>query len=86
MVLKEKSLAVVNYLKANGRVTVDELAEALGTTTKSVNGTITSLGCNGPHAKGLVDYEKVRPEGAEKDVKYVFLTDAGIAFEQGTEE
>lgn len=81
MTLKENSQAVVDYLKENGgRASVAELANALDKTEKSINGTITSLGCKGPHAKGLVDYEKVTVEGQEKPVKYVFLTEAGKNF------
>lgn len=71
---------VWNYLKANGKVTMDELCEALGTDAKHLNPVITTLGCKGERAKGLVDYEKVAVEGQEKPVKYVFLTDAGINF------
>lgn len=75
--LKETSQAVVDYLKENGRVSTVELANALGKTEKSINGTILALGCKGPHAKGFVDYEKVVVEGSEKPLKYVFLTEAG---------
>ena len=34
MKLTEKQTAVVDYLKANGRVTIDELCNALGTDAK----------------------------------------------------
>jgi hypothetical protein len=39
------------------------------------------MGCKGEKAKGLVDYEKVDVEGQEKPTKYVFLTEAGLAFD-----
>ena len=71
---------VWDYLKANGRVTMDELCEALGTDAKHLNPVITTMGCKGERAKGLVDYEKITVEGEEKPVKYVFLTEAGINF------
>lgn len=71
---------VWDYLKANGRVTMDELCEALGTDAKHLNPVITTMGCKGERAKGLVDYEKITVEGQEKPVKYVFLTEAGINF------
>lgn len=81
MKLTEKQTAVVDYLKANGRVTMDELCNALGSDAKHLNPVITGLGVKGERAKGLVDYEKIAVEGEEKPVKYVFLTDAGKDFE-----
>lgn len=86
MKLTEKQTAVFNYLKDNGRVTMDELCEALGTDAKHLNPVITTLGTKGPRAKGLVDYEKVTVEGVEKPVKYVFLTADGESFVPGAEE
>lgn len=79
--LTEKQSAVVDYLKTNGKVTMDELCNALGTDAKHLNPVITGLGTKGERAKGLVDYEKISVEGEEKPVKYVFLTDAGKDFE-----
>ena len=79
--LTEKQAAVVKYLKDNGRVTMTELCDALGTDAKHLNPVITGLGVKGEKAKGLVNYEKVEVVGEEKPVKYVFLTDAGVAFE-----
>ena len=80
MKLTEKQTAVVDYLKANGRVTMDELCNALNTDAKHLNPVITTLGVKGEKAKGLCDYEKVAVEGVEKPVKYVFLTEAGKTF------
>lgn len=80
MKLTENQTAVFNYLKENGKVTMDELCEALGKDAKHLNPVITTLGCKGERAKGLVDYEKVAVEGQEKPVKYVFLTEAGESF------
>ncbi len=80
MKLTEKQTAVFNYLKENGKVTMDKLCEALGSDAKHLNPVITTLGCKGERAKGLVDYEKVAVEGQEKPVKYVFLTEAGESF------
>ena len=79
--LTEKQTAVFTYLRDNGRVTMDELCSALDTDPKHLNPVITTLGCKGERAKGLVDYEKVEVEGAEKPVKYVFLTEAGLAYD-----
>lgn len=80
MKLTEKQTAVVNYLKTNGKVTMEELCTALNTDAKHLNPVITTLGVKGEKAKGLCDYEKVAVEGVEKPVKYVFLTEAGMAY------
>ena len=80
MKLTEKQTAVVNYLKTNGKVTMEELCTALDTDAKHLNPVITTLGVKGEKAKGLCDYEKVAVEGVEKPVKYVFLTEAGVAY------
>ena len=81
MKLTEKQTAVFNYLKENdGRVSMDELCTALNTDAKHLNPVITTLGCKGPRAKGIVDYEKIAIEGSDKTTKYVFLTDAGNSF------
>lgn len=86
MKLTEKQTAVFNYLKENGRVSMDELCEALGTDAKHLNPVITTLGCKGEKAKGLVDYEKVTVEGQEKPTKYVYLTVDGVAFVPSADE
>lgn len=87
MKLTENASLVFNYVKENGgRVSIDELAAALGKTARSINGTVTALGCKGPHAKGLVDREKVAVEGQEKPVTYVVLTEAGKTFVPGEDE
>lgn len=85
MTLKPNSQAIFDYVKENGRVTVEELCNALGREPKSINGSVTALGCKGK-GKGLVDYEKVAVEGQEKPVKYVFLTEAGKNFVPSVDE
>ena len=81
MKLTARQNEVFEYLKANGgRVSMDELCSALGTDAKHLNPVVTTLGVKGERAKGLVDYEKVEMEGADKPVKYVFLTEAGKNF------
>jgi hypothetical protein len=81
MKLTERQNEVYNYIKANGgRVSMDELCAALGSDAKHLNPVVTTLGVKGERAKGLVDYEKVDVEGADKPVKYVFLTEAGKTF------
>lgn len=74
--LTEKSAEVLNYAKANGKVSVSELSEALGRASRSVNANITDL-----TKKGLAMRVKENVEGEDKPVTYVVLTDEGAAFE-----
>ena len=68
-----KSLEVFNYVKENGKVSVQELADALREgKTRSVNANITDLA-----KKGLVAREKENVEGQDKPVTYVVVTDLG---------
>ena len=74
--ITEKSAEVFNYVKANGgRISIEELAQATGRTTRSVGANVTDLS-----KKGLAVREKVEVEGQEKPVTYVCLTDAGKDF------
>ena len=77
--LTEKSLEVFNYVKDNGgRVSIEELANGLNRTPRSVNANVTDL-CS--EKKGLAMREKVTPEGEDaKPITYVVLTEAGQAF------
>lgn len=76
MKLTEKSTEVLDYVKANGgKVSIPELAEALGRTARSVGANVTDL-----TKKKLAEREKVEVEGADKPVTYVVLTDAGMNF------
>lgn len=70
MKLTEKSSEVFNYVKENGgKVSVDELVEALGRTARSINANVTDL-----TKKGLAVREKVAAKSDdEKDVTYVVL-------------
>ena len=70
------SNAVFNYVKENGgRVSIGELAEALGRSERSVGANVTDL-----TKKGLVIRDKVDVEGQEKPVTFVQITDDGMAF------
>jgi predicted transcriptional regulator len=82
MKLTEKSLNVFNYVKENGgRVSVEEISNALGLATRSINANVTDL-CK----KNLVVRDKVAGEGEDaKDITYVCLTDEGSAFVPGTD-
>jgi predicted transcriptional regulator len=77
MKLTEKSSEVFNYVKENnGRVSIPELAAALGRTEKSVGANVTDL-----QKKELAVREKVKGEGEDaKDITYVCLTEAGKTF------
>lgn len=82
MKLTEKSLNVFNYVKENGgRVSVEEISNALGLATRSINANVTDL-CK----KGLAIRDKVAGEGEDaKDITYVCLTDEGAAFVPATD-
>ena len=87
MAMKENSVKVLNYLKQiNGQdVTAADVAEALGLEKRSVDGIFTSaiqrkgLGIRTPAEIELAD-------GTHKQVKFLSLTDAGMAFDPTAEE
>lgn len=80
--MTEKEIAVFNYVKSNGgRVSIDEIAEALERSPRSIGPNINAFVSN-----DLAVREKVEVEGAEKPVTYVVLTDAGMNFVPATEE
>ena len=88
MAMKENSKKVLNYLKeVNGeQVTAADVAEALGLENLSVDGIFTSaiqrkgLGVRTPAEIELED-------GTHKQVKFLVLTPAGMAFDpDATEE
>ena len=79
MKLTEKSTEVFNYVKnAGGHVSVDEICNAIGRTSRSIGANVTDL-----QKKGLVEREKIEVEGAEKPVVYVNLTESGKDFVPG---
>lgn len=85
--MKENSVKVLNYLKQiNGQnVTAADVADALGLEKRSVDGIFTSaiqrkgLGIRTPAEVELAD-------GTHKQVKFLSLTDAGMAFDPTAEE
>ena len=82
MAVSENSIKVINYLKeVNGtNVTAADVAEALGLEKRSVDGIFTSaiqrkgLGVRTPAEIELED-------GTHKQVKFLSLTAAGLAFD-----
>ena len=82
MKLTEKSNEVLNYVKTNGgKVSITELADALGRSERSVGANVTDL-----TKKERAAREKVEVEGLDKPVTYVVLTDAGMNFVPSDEE
>ena len=87
MAMKENSKKVLNYLKSiNGAdVTAADVAEALGLEKRSVDGIFTSaiqrkgLGVRTPAELQLED-------GTHKQVKFLSLTPAGMAFDPDAED
>lgn len=88
MAMKENSKKVLEYLKSvNGQdVTAADVAEALGLEKRSVDGIFTSaiqrkqLGVRTPAEIELAD-------GTHKQVKFLSLTEAGMAYDpDATEE
>ena len=79
MKLTTMSSEVFNYIKnAGDHVSIDEICNAVGRTSRSVGANVTDL-----QKKGLVEREKVEVEGAEKPVVYVNLTENGKNFVPG---
>ena len=71
--LTEKSMEVFEYVKnAGGKVSIPELAEALGRSERSIGANVTDLA-----KKEIAVRDKVTVEGAEKPVTYVVLTEEG---------
>ena len=76
-VFSDNAQIVLNFLKSNPTVdmTAAEIAEAVGLTSRTVNGVVTGLSSRRKPA--LAYREAVELEG--KTVKYVRLTDEGMA-------
>ena len=87
MAMKENSKRILNYLKEvkGTNVTAADVAEALGIEKRSVDGSFTSaiqrkgLGVRTPAEIELED-------GTHKQVKFLSLTAAGLAFDPDAEE
>lgn len=77
--LSENAQAVIRHLQANpgAQFTADDLAEALGLTSRQINGTATGL-----QKKGLT--ERVVVEGVEK--KVIQLTPEGASIDPAMEK
>ena len=74
--LTDKSMEVFEYVKnAGGKVSVPELAQALGRNERSIGANLTDL-----KKKGFGEREKVEVEGEEKPITYFVLNDEGKAW------
>ena len=84
MAMKENSKRILNYLKeVNGtNVTAADVAEALGIEKRSVDGSFTSA----IQRKGRTPAEIELEDGTHKQVKFLSLTAAGLAFDPDAEE
>ena len=86
MALKENSRKVFDYVKSmQGQdITAQDIADATGLTTKQVNGSVTSAF----QRKGLMvrTPAKVETEDGVKEVKFISLTDEGMAFDPDVTE
>ena len=87
MAMSENSKKVLNYLKdVNGsNVTAADVAEALGLEKRSVDGIFTSaIQRKGLGVRTLAEVEL--DDGTHKQVKFLSLTPAGLAFDPTAEE
>lgn len=87
MAMKENSKNVLNYLKSvkGENVTAADVAAALGLEKRSVDGIFTSA----IQRKGYgvrVEAEVENADGTHSKVKFLTLTDAGMALDPDAEE
>lgn len=85
--LKPNSKTVYEFVKANNgkNITAADIAEGTGLETKQVNGIVTSAF----QRKGLMERVPAEIEledGSHKSVKFIKLTEAGLAFDPDAED
>ncbi len=85
--LKPNSKTVYEFVKANNgkNITAADIAEGTGLETKQVNGIVTSAF----QRKGLMERvpaEIQLEDGSHKSVKFIKLTEAGMAFDPDAED
>ena len=85
MAMKINSIKVLEYLKAhNGeKITSGDVAEALGLEKRSVDGTFTSLQRKGLGIRTPGEIELA--DGTHSSVKFLSLTEEGMAFDPAAE-
>lgn len=81
LVLSEKEIEVLKYVKETGRVSVATMAADLGRTEKSVGANITGL-AGGAKLKDHALVAREKEEGPDgKQITFVVLTDEGKSFD-----
>lgn len=86
MAFSAKSKEVFKFIQANqdANITLDDIATAVGSTAKSVNGTVVAL-----QKKDLVYREPAEIEledGTHKSVKFIKTTEVGTGYDIDAEE
>ena len=81
MKLTDKSREIFEYVKAHGKVSVDEMVKKFGRSSRSIGANVLDL-----RKKGLANRSTETIEGKEKPVIYVELTDEGKVFVESDEE
>lgn len=86
MALTPKTKLIVDYLQENNDkdLTAADLAEALGMEKKSIDGAFTSLQKKGYGVR--VPGEVENDDGTHRAVKYMHLTDDGMALDTNAAE
>ena len=81
--MKENTNAIFMYLKEHHgeQITAQEIAEALGLSVKSVVGSVNSF----VKKQWAVRSDEVKVEGMDKPVKFISLTEAGLAVDPDAE-
>lgn len=78
--LSENAVTVLNFLKENeGNYTAAMIADATGLNVKQVNGTITGGLIGRNNSRGLVERVEAGTDDKGKTIKYIKLTDKGMA-------
>jgi len=81
--VSEKSLTVLDYLKANedANLTAADIAEALGMEKKTVDGVVTAGLIRNKNLVERVPAEIEMEDGTTKPIKLIKLTEAGKAYD-----
>lgn len=81
--VSEKSLNVLNFLKANPteNYTAADIAEALGLEKKTVDGVVTAGLIRNKNLVERVEAELTLKDGTHKAIKLIKLTPAGEAYD-----
>jgi hypothetical protein len=89
MAMTEKTRPVFDYLMANQGVdlTAQDISDALDTPKRSIDGVVTGMQKKGLTIRTEREIEVTDDEGktSHKKVKFITLTDAGLAFDPDAE-